>query len=106
MIDTKLGKASFAKLLKFNKDEQKHLATQQNIGIRCWENEPPTELMVVEAREYKTAGYVIGGKADLYLQGQLIKLNAGDTWVVPKGVSYSYKITEAWRAIKTVSSRG
>ena len=43
----------------------------------------------------KTVGYVIHGSAELHLEGQTLLLNAGDSWVVPKGAKHTYKILES-----------
>lgn len=72
--------------------------------MRFWESEQPGELKVEAAREYKTVGYVIEGKAELHLAGQVVKLKPGDSWVVPKNTSHTYKITKRFTAIEAVSS--
>jgi quercetin dioxygenase-like cupin family protein len=60
---------------------QKYLASGIRISMRLWESEQPAEAK----REYETAGFVIEGKAELHIEGQLVLLEKGDSWVVPKG---------------------
>ena len=79
---------------------QKYLASGKSISMRLWENEPPDEAKEHATRDYETVGYVISGKAELHLEGQMITLAAGDSWVVPKGASHTYKILESFTAVE------
>ena len=71
--------------------------------MRLWENEEPTGAKPETARDYETVGFVIDGKAELHLEGQLILLEKGDSWVVPKGVGHAYKIVDTFTAIEATS---
>jgi quercetin dioxygenase-like cupin family protein len=82
---------------------QKYLASGIRVSMRLWENEPPGEAKPPTVREYETVGYVIAGRAELHLEGQLLKLEPGDSWVVPKGASHSYKILEPFTAVEATS---
>ncbi|MBX6316170.1 MAG: cupin domain-containing protein [Isosphaeraceae bacterium] len=79
---------------------QKYLASGKNIAMRLWENEPPAEAKPATARAYETVGYVIAGKAELHLEGQMVLLEPGDSWVVPKGANHTYKILEPFTAVE------
>ncbi len=80
---------------------QKYLASGLGISMRLWENEPPTELPKPESRrDYETVGYVIAGEAELYVEGSVIRLRAGDSWTVPKGAVHSYRILQPFTAIE------
>lgn len=79
---------------------QKYLASGKSIAMRLWENEPPNEDKEPRTRDYETVGYVISGKAELYLEDQKVVLAKGDSWVVPKGASHTYKILEAFTAVE------
>jgi len=79
---------------------QKILAAGQNLSMRMWENEKPSKNKPQSVREYETVGYVLSGKAELNLDGKKITLEAGDSWVVPKGVSHSYDIIETFTAVE------
>ncbi len=82
---------------------QKYLVSGKSMAMRLWEQEQPGEPKPQQAREYETVGYVIGGKAELHLEDQIIKLEPGDSWLVPKGASHTYKITESFTAVETTS---
>ena len=79
---------------------EKYLASSSNVGMRLWENEPAGEAKESAAREYETVGYVLKGKAELSIEGQTVKLSPGDSWVVPKGASHSYRILETFSAVE------
>lgn len=82
---------------------QKYLATGKTVSMRLWEDEQPNEPKPAAAREYETVGYVIKGKAELHIEGQMILLEAGDSWMVPKGASHTYKILESFTAVEATS---
>jgi quercetin dioxygenase-like cupin family protein len=82
---------------------QKYLASGIHVSMRLWENEKPNVRKPETARDYETVGFVIEGKAELHLGGQLILLEKGDSWVVPKGVQHTYKILENFTAIEATS---
>lgn len=82
---------------------QKYLVAGKSISMRLWDSEQPEKLKPEETREYETVGYVIEGKAELHLEGQVVKLEAGDSWLVPKGASHTYKIIESFTAIEATS---
>ncbi len=79
---------------------QKHLATGIHLAMRLWDKEQPGAAKPPSSREYETVGYVIEGKAELHIEGQMVLLEPGDSWVVPKGASHSYKILETFTAVE------
>ena len=79
---------------------QKYLASGKNMAMRLWENEPPNEDKPEVRRDYETVGYVISGLAELTLEGQTVRLESGDSWVVPQGASHTYKILEPFTAVE------
>ncbi len=79
---------------------QKYLALGKNISMRLWEDEQPDEPKPATQRDYETVGYVIKGRAELHLEGQMVLLEPGDSWVVPKGASHTYKILEPFTAVE------
>lgn len=79
---------------------QKYLASGKNVAMRMWENEQPAEPKAATSREYETVGYVISGRAELQLEGQMVLLEPGDSWVVPNGASHTYTILESFSAIE------
>jgi len=82
---------------------QKYLASGIRVAMRLWENEPPGEPMPATARDYETVGYVIRGRAELHLEGQVLLLNPGDSWLVPRGASHTYKVLEPFTAVEATS---
>lgn len=79
---------------------QVYLASGKNVAMRLWRDEAPTQGEPAKARDYETVGYVISGRAELHSEGQVVKLGPGDSWVVPKGASHTYKILEAFTAVE------
>jgi quercetin dioxygenase-like cupin family protein len=82
---------------------QKYLASGINIAMRLWEDQEPDDNLEISTRDYETVGYVIEGKAELHLEGQMVILEKGDSWVVPKGASHGYKILETFTAVEATT---
>jgi quercetin dioxygenase-like cupin family protein len=82
---------------------EKYLASSIHIGMRLWENEPAGETKPESRRDYETVGYVIRGRAELHIEGQVVKLEPGDSWSVPKGARHSYRILEPFTAVEATS---
>jgi quercetin dioxygenase-like cupin family protein len=82
---------------------QKYLASGVHIAMRLWEGEAPGESKLPTQRDYETVGYVISGRAELHIEGQMVLLAPGDSWVVPKGSTHSYRILEPFTAIEATS---
>ena len=82
---------------------QKYLATGKSISMRLWENVPVGEPKPERARAYETAGYVISGRAELLIEGQMVRLQAGDSWIVPKGARHTYRVLEPFTAVEATS---
>ncbi len=85
------------------KQGQKYLASGVHLAMRLWENEGPAEAKSPVARDYETVGYVVRGKAELHTEGQMVLLEPGDSWVVPRGAQHSYKILESFTAVEATS---
>lgn len=79
---------------------QKYLASGKSLAMRLWEKEQPEAAKEHQTRDYETVGYVIAGRAELHIEGQMVLLEKGDSWVVPKGASHAYKILEAFTAVE------
>ncbi|CAN5280998.1 cupin domain-containing protein [soil metagenome] len=79
---------------------QKYLASGKAISMRLWENEQPDDAKPESSRDYETVGYVISGRAELHLEGQMVLLEPGDSWTVPKGASHTYRILAAFTAVE------
>ena len=66
---------------------QKYLIFGKTVSMRLWEAEP-SRAKPPTRRHYETVGYVIHGVAELHLEGQTVRLEAGDSWLVPKGAEH------------------
>ena len=82
---------------------QRYLASGESVSMRLWDGEEPGEPKPEAAREYETVGYVLGGRAELHLEGETITLATGDSWTVPKGATHTYKILESFTAVEATS---
>jgi len=82
---------------------QRYLASGKSVSMRLWDGQEPGDPEPEAARPYETVGYVIGGRAELRLEGETIPLAAGDSWTVPKGASHTYVILEPFTAVEATS---
>ena len=83
---------------------QKYLASGIRLSMRLWEGESAdTESKAEAEANYETVGYVIAGRAELHIEGQVVDLEPGDSWIVPKGSRHSYKIVEAFTALEATT---
>lgn len=102
-----MGDTSVVKVMSTNSPTgemgQKYLASGVNVAMRLWENEEPGDDKPAKSRDYETVGYVVSGKAELHTEGQMVLLEAGDSWTVPKGAEHTYKILETFTAIEATS---
>nr|WP_223861758.1 cupin domain-containing protein [Geminicoccus harenae] len=71
--------------------------------MRLWRDEPPSEAKPLSVRDYEVVGYVIGGRAELELEGQTIRLETGDSWLVPRGARHTYRILESFTAVEATA---
>ena len=81
---------------------ERYLASGKHIGMRLW-NEKPGADKPETSRDYETVGYVISGTAELDVEGQKVRLEAGNSWVVPKGARHHYRILEEFTAVEATS---
>jgi len=102
MADTTITKVD-SKHSPKGADGEKYLASGVHVAMRLWENEQPSEPKEPASRPYETVGYVISGRAELHLEGQMVVLEPGNSYVVPKGSSHTYKILEAFTAVEATS---
>ena len=82
---------------------QKYLARGVSIGMRLWENEPPGDSKPVSRRPYETVGYVLSGRAELTVEGNVTSLAPGSSWIVPKDAVHTYKILESFTAVEATT---
>lgn len=68
--------------------------------MRLWDEEPGQQKLENDPRDYEVVGYVLEGSAELEMEGQTIRLQAGDSWVVPKGARHTYHIKQHFKAVE------
>jgi len=79
---------------------QKYLASGAHIAMRLWEKEQPGEPKPLAARDYETVGFALEDRAELHIEGQTILLEAGDSWVVPRGAMHAYRVLEPFTVVE------
>jgi mannose-6-phosphate isomerase-like protein (cupin superfamily) len=82
---------------------QKYLASGVHISMRLWEHEEPRHPKEPSRRDYETVGFVISGRAELMIEGQIVLLEPGNSWVVPRGAVHAYRILEPFTAVEATS---
>jgi quercetin dioxygenase-like cupin family protein len=81
---------------------EKYLASGVRVAMRLWEAEQPGD-QPTSARAYEVVGYVLRGRAELHTEGQLVLLQPGDSYVVPRGARHHYRVLEPFSAIEATS---
>jgi quercetin dioxygenase-like cupin family protein len=81
----------------------RYLASGKSVSMRIWEDEAPSNKKSAHRRDYETVGYVIGGRAELHIEGQMVLLEPGNSWVVPRGAEHHYKIIEPFTAVEATT---
>jgi quercetin dioxygenase-like cupin family protein len=102
MTDTTIKKVSSGQSPK-GEMGQVYLASGKRVSMRLWRDEEPSEGKESARREYETVGFVISGRAELTLEGQTIRLEPGDSWLVPAGAEHSYRILETFTAVEATA---
>ena len=46
---------------------------------------------------------MIAGRAELTLEGQTLRLEPGDAWLVPAGAEHAYRILEPFTAVEATA---
>jgi mannose-6-phosphate isomerase-like protein (cupin superfamily) len=82
------------------KHGEKYLASGVSLAMRLWENLPVGEYKAPRRRDYETVGYVISGRARLTIADQMVMLEPGNSWVVPRGAEHTYEILEPFTAVE------
>ena len=101
MADTTIKKVS-SEFSPRGEMGQIYLASGKQVSLRLWRDEQPQTKDAVR-RDYETVGYVISGRAELTVEGQTIKLDPGDSWLVPAGAEHSYRIIETFTALEATA---
>ncbi len=102
MADTTVTKVSSAHSPTGDQGEV-YLASGKRVSMRLWRDEEPTQDKPTRKHEYEVVGYVISGQAELMIEGQTVRLEPGDSWVVPKGARHTYRILEPFTAVEATA---
>ena len=102
MTDTTVKKVSVATAPR-GEMGQRYLVSGKSAAMRLWDNEQPADVKPATRRDYETVGFVVSGRAELHLEGQLLTLEPGDSWLVPKDAEHTYKIIEPFTAVEVTS---
>lgn len=84
------------------KNGEKYLASGVRVAMRIWEDEAPGER-AESVRDYEVVGYVVAGRAELHVEGQMVRLEPGDSYVVPRGARHHYVIVDPFTAVEATS---
>ena len=99
MNNTRITKVSSGASPK-GKMGQTYLASGISLSMRLWEDAEPGDPKHAAARDYQTVGYVLKGRAELHIAGQVVLLEPGDSWVVNKGQEHAYRIIEPFTCVE------
>lgn len=80
------------------------LVRGKDSAMRKWVETPEVNSKKSShAHPYETLGYVIQGKAMLYIEGAEIELKRGDSWVVPAQTEHHYEIMSDFEAVEVTT---
>jgi quercetin dioxygenase-like cupin family protein len=82
---------------------QIYLASGKRVSMRLWRGEEPTQNKPSHKHDYEVVGYVIAGRAELEIEGQTLRLEPGDSWVIPAGAEHTYRILEPFTAVEATA---
>ena len=82
---------------------QLYLASGKRVSMRLWKDEAPASDKGSRRQPYETVGYVIAGRAELEIEGQTVRLEPGDSWLVPADAEHTYRILEPFTAVEATS---
>jgi quercetin dioxygenase-like cupin family protein len=71
--------------------------------MRLWRDEEPTLNKPTHRHEYEVVGYVISGRAELEIEGQKVRLEPGDSWIVPADAEHTYRLLEIFTAVEATA---
>lgn len=80
-----------------------HLIEGAASGMRLWHREEPNADKPEHTRDYEILGYVIEGRVELVLGGQTVSLAPGDSYLVPRGVPHTFRVTETLTAVEVTT---
>ena len=83
---------------------EKYLASGVNLAMRFWDSvQASTESETERERDYEIVGYVIAGRAELHVEGQMVLLEAQNSYVIPRGARHFFHILDPLTAVEATS---
>jgi quercetin dioxygenase-like cupin family protein len=82
---------------------QVYLASGKRVSMRLWRDEEPTQDKPPRKHEYEVVGFVISGRAELIIEGQTVRLEPGDSWLVPADSEPTDRILETFTAVEATA---
>jgi quercetin dioxygenase-like cupin family protein len=83
-------------------DGEIRLVSGSAMSMRLWRDEEPHDKPTHRSA-YETLGYVISGRAELTVSGEVALLSPGVSYRVPAGVDHTYRILERFTAVECIS---
>ena len=102
MTDTTVKKVSSASS-PTGDEGQVYLASGKRVSMRLWRDEEPTQDKPPRKHDYEVVGFVISGRAELVIEGQTVRLEPGDSWLVPADAEHTYRILETFTAVEATA---
>ncbi|MGD9891399.1 MAG: cupin domain-containing protein [Dehalococcoidia bacterium] len=103
MVDERLIKVSAACATQSGLGHA-YLVSGLHVSMQLWRLEPGVATPVSRYND-ETLGYIISGRAELDLEGHVVPLEAGDSWIVPARMCHQYRILEPLTAVVACSMR-
>jgi len=100
-VDTTVKKVS-GKASPHGEMDQTYLVSGKRVSLRLWRNEKPQKKPATR-RDYETVGYVLAGEAELVIEGQTVRLEPSDSWLVPAGAEHAYRILSEFTAVEATA---
>ncbi len=83
---------------------EKYLASGVHVAMRLWESVQASPSSETEReRDYEMIGFVIAGRAELHVEGQMVLLEQGSSYMVPRGARHFYRVLEPLTAVEVTS---
>jgi quercetin dioxygenase-like cupin family protein len=102
MADTTVKKVSSTSS-PMGDEGQVYLASGKRVSMRLWRAEEPTQDKPPRKHDYEVVGFVISGRAELDIEGQTVRLEPGDSWLVPADAEHTYRILETFTAVEATA---
>jgi quercetin dioxygenase-like cupin family protein len=78
-------------------------ARGEQVALRLWEHEPSGEQSPNHENDYEYVAYVLEGALRVYVDGNALEVDAGDSYVIPSGTPYAFEVLEAATVIEAVA---